>query len=80
MKIFSQHEAVKMTVKLLKDKGFHFTSRSENSYYLLRHRCKVRVSDHSAFHGEDCDVEIIYTDHTILNDINYRVEKINGTR
>jgi hypothetical protein len=75
MRIYTPEEAVRETVKRLKNKGFMVFSRSENSFYLIRRRCKVRVSNHHRVNIDDCDVEIIYRDPTILPDVEYRISK-----
>lgn len=72
MKIYSQDEAVRETVKLLKSIGFQFVSRSDNSFYLIRHNRKVRVSNHARRNIADCDRDIVYLAPTILPDIQYR--------
>jgi hypothetical protein len=75
MKIFGPDEAIRETVKLLKAKGFQFVSRSDNSFYLIRRQCKVRVSNHRRVNTSDCDVDIVYFGQTIFPDIQYRVTK-----
>lgn len=80
MKIFTPYEAVKETNRLLKNEGFQFLQKSAESYYLIRRKCKVRVSTHHRPNTSDCDIEIVYLDCTIMSDIEYRVSKCSTSK